>query len=363
MAYVPFSESVEVHQKDEQRLTDQIVASVLRTNRVRFEKHQHAVREAHAKSHGLLVGQLIVNEGLPSQLQQGLFAARGSFPVIARLSSAPGDIQSDRIPTPRGMALKVLGIPGPMLNESPSPTPNQDWLLVNAPAIPFGDIGSYAQVQKLNENRADTAEILKLVAAKAARGANLLLGMVGLQSEILEDLGPANSHILGETFHSMAAVRFGEFIAKISVAPLSGNVRALAGASIDADDDHPCALRDRVAEFFRGNSAEYELRAQLCVDLDKMPIEDASVIWDEDLSPHQPVARLIFPSQATDSSARRVFGDDQLSFTPWRAMTAHRPLGSIMRVRKPVYEASVRFRQEMNAREIVEPTSLSDVPQ
>jgi hypothetical protein len=361
MPYVLFSESVEVLQENEQDLIEQITASVLRTNRVRLDKHQHAKREAHAKSHGLLAGTLIVNDDLPPHLRQGLFVERTNYPVIARLSSAPGDIQSDRIPTPRGLALKVLGVPGPMLDEVPSSVPNQDWLLVNAPAIPFGDVTSYAKVQKLIENRADTAEILKLVAAKAARGANLVLGMVGLQSEILGDLGPPNNHILGETFHSMAAVRFGKFIAKISVAPLSPNVKALQGKTVEVDDEHPCALRDLVAEFFRQNSAEYEVRAQLCTDLEKMPVEDASVVWDEELSPHLPIARIVFSNQATDSPARRVFGDDLLSFTPWRAMAAHRPLGSIMRVRRPVYEASSRFRHEMNARPAVEPQQLSEV--
>ena len=32
------------------------------------------------------------------------------------------------------------------------------------------------------------------------------------------------SHILGETFHSMAALRFGELVAKISTAPFSESV-------------------------------------------------------------------------------------------------------------------------------------------
>jgi hypothetical protein len=101
---------------------------------------------------------LIINEQLPPYLRQGLFAEPRSFPVIARLSSAPGDIQSDCVPTPRGLALKILGVPGPMVDGSPSSIPNQDWLLVNAPAIPFGDITSYAKTQWLIENRASPGD-------------------------------------------------------------------------------------------------------------------------------------------------------------------------------------------------------------
>lgn len=45
-----------------------------------------------------------------------------------------------------------------MVDGSPSSIPNQDWLLVNAPAIPFGDITSYAKTQWLIENRASPGD-------------------------------------------------------------------------------------------------------------------------------------------------------------------------------------------------------------
>jgi hypothetical protein len=35
--------------------------------------------------------------------------------VVIRLSSAPGDIHSDTIPAPRGMAIKVIGVEGERL--------------------------------------------------------------------------------------------------------------------------------------------------------------------------------------------------------------------------------------------------------
>src|SRR3954447_11370654 len=77
------------------------------------------------------------------------------------------------------------------------------------------------------------------------------------------------------------------------------------------------ALHDLVTDFFRRHSAEYELRAQLCVDVDRMPIEDASVLWPEELSPHHRVAVLHLPAQDPYSDARRRYADDVLSFSPW----------------------------------------------
>ncbi len=63
-----YSDSIERIQPDEAELTERIVASMGRVNRKIFDQHRHAVRDAHANSH------------------------------------APGDLQSDRIPTPYGMA-------------------------------------------------------------------------------------------------------------------------------------------------------------------------------------------------------------------------------------------------------------------
>lgn len=39
-----------------------------------FEKHRHALSDAHAKSHGILAGELRVHDDLPTELRQGLFA-------------------------------------------------------------------------------------------------------------------------------------------------------------------------------------------------------------------------------------------------------------------------------------------------
>ncbi|MDJ0460563.1 hypothetical protein [Streptomyces sp. H27-C3] len=124
----------------------------------------------------------------------------------------------------------------------------------------------------------------------------------------------------------------------------------------------PGAMRTLVADFFRHNSATYELRARLRTDLAAMPVEDASVPRPEDLSPHQPVATLTFPAQEMLSEARRIYADDVLSFNPWHALAAHRPLGSANRSRRKAYEASSAYRHTKNIAPKVEPRTLSDLP-
>jgi hypothetical protein len=112
-----------------------------------------------------------------------------------------------------------------------------------------------------------------------------------------------------------------------------------------------------VVDYFRDHSAVWDVRVQLCRDLTKMPIENSAVVWPEELSPFIPVAQLTVAQQPAWSDARSVLVDDQTAFSPWHGIAAHRPLGSIMRVRKAAYEASAQFRASHNGHAIVEPVN------
>jgi hypothetical protein len=352
--YLPYSDSIEQIQPDEAEITELIVASMGRVNRKIFDKHRHAVRDAHAKSHGILKGELEVYPDLPQHLRQGIFAMPKRYPVIVRLSTAPGDLQSDRIPALYGMAIKVLGVTGnKVLAEDTGH--NQDFLLVTYPIMPFGNVASYWAFQQMMEKLVESPPTGQPAGAeKPSDAANMLPESLRAVAAV------PYSHILGETFHSMAALRFGAHVAKLSVAPLSELVRSLKGAPVPEGDS---ALRDLVVDFFRNNSAEYELRAQLLTDLQQMPVEDASVLWPENLSPHQPIGKLTFAVQDPYSPGRRVYGDDVLSFNPWHCLEDHRPLGSIMRIRIKAYEMSSRFRHQMNVQPRLEPQNISELPQ
>jgi hypothetical protein len=166
--------------------------------------------------------------------------------------------------------------------------------------------------------------------------------------------GHPETNILGETYHSQAPLRFGDYIAKISVAPISSALMALVQAPLNVNGV-PNGLREAVVEFFRENGGVWEVRAQLCTDLEKMPIENAAVVWSEQLSPFRPIARITVEPQSAWSDARVSAVDDGMSFSAWHGLMAHRPLGGIMRARKSAYEAARTFRAERNGRIIQEP--------
>jgi hypothetical protein len=191
---------------------------------------------------------------------------------------------------------------------------------------------------------------------------NKFLHFLSVDNPLVDSLALRNEHILGKTFSSLAAIRFGDYVAKVCAAPLSKEVQALAGQAIDAAG-HPSIFRDLVVAFFRENGAEYEVRAQLCTNLEKMPVENASIVWPEDESPYQPVAKIVIPKQEAYSSERRTYVDDVLSFNPWHAIPEHQPLGALMRARNKAYETSSAFRHKMNAIKRIEPRDISEVPE
>jgi hypothetical protein len=149
-------------------------------------------------------------------------------------------------------------------------------------------------------------------------------------------------------------VRFGDFIAKISVAPVSRELIALERAPLNVNGV-PNGIREAVVEFFGRNAGTWEVRAQLCTDLATMPIQNAAVVWPEEESPYRRIARIKVEPQTAWSESRLSAVDDGMQFSPWHGLAAHRPLGGIMRVRKEVYEAAKKFRVERNGRVIKEP--------
>ncbi|MFZ7089303.1 catalase family protein [Curtobacterium sp. RRHDQ10] len=326
-----------------------------------FEKLRHAVRDAHAKSHGVLRGTLRIADGLPAELRQGLFARSGDHPVIVRFSTAPGDIVSDGVGSALGMAIKVLEVDGPkVLPGDPQPR-TQDFLLVNHPTISSGDVHTYRRDQAVLLQTSKAPESVQLVATAAMRGAANVLRGVGVD----RTGGPAGQakphvHPLGETYWSQGALRYGDHVAKVSAAPVSGNLTDLTGEHVTVRE--PSAYRDLTSAFFTEGGGIWELRVQLATDLHTTPVEDASVPWPEDVTPYRAVATLVIDPQDSSSPPRRVFGDDDLSFNPWHCLVEHRPLGSIQRVRRPVYDDSTTYRSMMNARPLGEPDGVDQMP-
>jgi hypothetical protein len=91
----------------------------------------------------------------------------------------------------------------------------------------------------------------------------------------------------------------------------------------------------------------YDFGVQFFVDETQTPIEDASVLWKEEVSPFVTLGRLTLTPQDPDSAPGRKLHEfiEKLSFDIWHAPVEFRPLGNIMRARGVAYKASAKERQ------------------
>ncbi|CAN5628761.1 catalase family protein [soil metagenome] len=354
---LPYDPSFEYAEKDEEATVTELSHTVLGMARTMADHTGHAMRSVHAKSHGILFGVLHVLP-LPPQLAQGLFAEPHDYRVIMRISAPPAEELPDSVSTPRGLALKMVGVTGERLPGSEAET-TQDVLMVNGPVFGRPGPAGFLKDVKLLATTTDKAPRAKQALSALLRGTEKVLEAVGGGSGTLKSLGGhPQTHPLGETYFSQVPILFGQYMAKLSLAPVSPSLMALKDKAI-ADTSSPDYLRHAVQGFFSETTmpVEWELRAQLCTDISKMPLEDACVQWPEDESPYVAIARLVLPPQPgwTEQQAAQV--DEGMSFNPWHGVTAHRPLGAVMRARRVVYAASAGFRSQFNGCPLHEPKS------
>jgi hypothetical protein len=355
--YEPSMETINEH---EAKTIQDLINTTERIQAIVAEDFGRAKRGVHAKAHGLLVGELEILPGLPRALSHGLFALPRTYPTILRLSTIPGDLLDDAVSVPRAASLKIMGVSGVRVPGSEQDV-TQDFLFLNGRAFPAPTPEAFLR----------TLMLLAVTTDRAPRSKRLLSSLVGALEKILESIGRQSAtlltlggypkvNILGDEFYTQGPVLYGNYIAKLALKPLSDNLRALAKQPLNLSG-HPDGIREAVVEFFRANSAVWDMQVQLCTNIKTMPIEDASVIWPETESPFLSVARLRVPAQDAWRADRVTLIDERMSFSPWHALAAHRPLGGIMRVRQAVYAAAAQFRVEYNNQTLVEPRDMADI--
>ena len=359
-SYIRYSDAIEVPAAGEDETIAAIIASMIHESRKVAAREGHTVRASHAKASAFLKGDLRVLEGLPPDLRQGLFAEPNTYPVAVRLAQGPGEHLPDSVSTHRGLAIKVLGARGPKIEGHGDDT--QDFVLATGPVFPNADAAAFLQAMKGLEASAGGHATLKQVVSQAARQIDRVVTAVkGDHSPLLDFFGHTPRHPLCDTYYSQAALRYGDYVAKLSAVPVSPGQQALGDGPMDLSG-RADAFRDATVAYFGEDDAEFEIRVQLCTDLKSMPIEDASVRWPEDESPYRPVARLTLPRQEADGAARRAFMTERLSFRPAHSLAAHRPLGSLMRARLKTYPALAAYRSGQNSVGTIEPVSLDQIP-
>jgi hypothetical protein len=309
----------------------------------RFERHAETLRDIqrsqsakkgpgralHRKPHAGVEAELEVLGDLPPEVSTGLFAAPGTYRAYARFSNGRQMHGPDAAPDLRGLAVKVLGVEGRKIIPGLEDAQTQDFLAVNTAKTPFVNTDEFIRFVTSVDNQA-----LALPRLISAFGLGRAFGLV---RELGSLRGPASVATL--TFYSAVPVKWGDYAAKYAFFPdaADGGHRG-RGSSYLGDD-----LARRLAD----EPLRFQMKVQLYRDERRTPIENASVEWLEADAPWETVGRLTVPQQDLTSERGRKLGAfvEELSFDPWHALEAHRPLGDIMRGRNHAYRLSTMERK------------------
>jgi len=343
---LPYDPSYEQPEPDEAQTIQEIIDTMADIQRKTYQSQGHAIRSVHAKGHAILTGELQVFDNLPPYLAQGLFAKPGTYPIVVRISTQPGDVLPDSVSTPRGISFKVGNVDGEHLPGADELT-TQDFILVNSPVFPQ-KLKDFLSGLKRFDLLTNKAEGFKEGLSKTLRAVGEVVEKVtGSDAGVMPGMGgQLATHPMGDTYYSQGAYLYGDYMAKFSLTPVTPVLTSLKDQPIDVDSDDD-ALRHLLQDFFATNGGEWEFGVQLSTDIDKMPLEDASVEWPEDESPYLSVGKVTIAPQQSWTEEKTAIVNDKMYFSPWHGLEAHRPLGVIQRARNATYKASAEFRRTM----------------
>ncbi len=307
-------------EKDEAALIASFGQQIQALQREAKDKHQAAtvLRGFHAKSHGCVLGELKLDASRPERTRFGVFAQTfTSWPVIVRYSNGVGWAQADDELDARGMAVKLLGVPGTKYLTDETAT--QDFLMTNSPTPVGKDAVEFMEFARANANG-------------RAAGIGFLLGHLRSGNALLRTGTIAST--VNETYWTGGPLHLGAHQAvKISATPCAGQKKR--EPSKEGPDYLAADLTNAAKEGFC-----FTLRAQFQKDPIEMPIENSSIIWDETESVPVALGNLVVPAQALMDKAQC----DALVFHPWHSIAAHKPMGNHNRARLVVYSASQSIR-------------------
>ncbi|PAU63112.1 catalase family protein [Pseudomonas indica] len=307
------------------------------------EQHRdntRVLRDAHAKAHGCVKAEVRVLDNLAPDLRHGVLSEPGkTWQAWMRLSNGNAYPQFDNLRDARGMAIKLLDVPGEKLLALPAHAGEQDFVMFNHPVLFVRDVAEYKQNFAA---QADGKKVLAFFPGWDPRTWEIRHLIIALKT-----LAPPPDSPTLATYNSIAPFKLGPHNIKYRVVPAPENCPAYELPK--QNTDLPNFLRNALYQQLSLDRvpACFALQIQRQKPEHYMPIEDTSVEWDEALSPFETVATLQVPAQDFDSREQNLFCDN-LSFNPWHALPEHRPIGGINRLRKAVYQAVSVYRHQRN---------------
>ena len=317
--------------EDELEAIDKLVAEmsqrVVATTEIERREDLHP-RFNQAKTIACLTGDFTVASEIPDALRHGLFASPETYPVTARFANATkwDDSEKDL----RGLSLQVSGIEGDTIWGEQG---KQDFLLNSYPALfvatPEEFLG-FMRARQTGEKLSlakfflspfdpHIRSLITVLKARKKHDSPLDIRYWSTVPSALDsrldntDTMPEDANAVKYSVTPCSA-----YTTEKTVSPGENQLRAAIGAHLEQAP------------------ACFEFGVQVQTDPNKMPLEDASVIWDEDDSPFVTVATMHFNQQAFDTT-ESLEQCEQQQFNPWQSLPSHTPMGRMNAVRKAIY--------------------------
>lgn len=261
-----------------------------------------AKRAVFRKTHGVVYARLTLDPARPASLRAGLFA------------------------------IKLFGVTPPSLAALDPEAPTADLILQNHDVF-FVDTGP------------DMCSFTDL----ALKGRDEEWYATHPRTkQILAEMKKREESVLSTVLWSVLPYACGEIPAvKYRLLPRA------TGASLSPDSD-PNRLRSDLKQRLLAGDATFDLALQIPRAGISLPIDQATVRWDEADAPFTVIGTLDIPKQDLAVEGQETYGET-LAFAPWRVPEANRPLGSIADSRRAAYPSSASSRHRVNGSPDAEP--------
>lgn len=376
------------------------------------------LRGVHPKSHGCVDATFTINDKIASEYRFGLFKHPGMYQAKIRYSNASVLLEPDLKDGEngsRGMAIKVFGLNknlGSFILED-GDARNQDFLMINTPEFVFANVRDYLRLTRILVLAQGAGPFfiplklkgLKLLEVQPNQSLKLKLLTGTEPDEVKNAWGFYKTHPVFKGFNFGDFIRTAgsiKIIGKIksqpvrnplqveyfSAAPFQyGPNRVMKFSVVPAvktdqaeftDDEKKNIDPDYLAQALKETMTqkegekekkplEFSFMVQI-VDNSQLNqpgpvgenmIENAAIAWTEKnysavKFTSVKVATITIPAVDEKENLDFVNACKHLQFTPWHTLAAHKPLGGINRLRKPVYCESGEFRRNppVNAKKV-----------
>ncbi len=287
-------------------------------------------RGLHAKPQLGVEAVFTVLPDLPEHARQGLFGKAAKYKAYVRFSNGMGARQSDKKPDVRGIAVKVVGVEGKKLIPGMENAKTQDLLAILTPSIPFPTADGFVFFVKAATN---PVTLLPRAFGRFGVGETFKIFRTALKGLTMKVPSVATAN-----YFTAAPIKFGAYAVKLAFFAQAKD--AVEAKSVKAQN----YFGEELAERLKTGPVAYDVKVQFFSDAQSTPIEDHSVDWN---TPWLTVGRLDLLQQdvTLDRGKKLSEAIEKMSFDPWHALEAHRPIGNVMRARNAAYRVSTQERK------------------